>query len=320
MAQHISGLIAQYGLLLIFAGVLAEQIGLPFSALPVLFVAGALAVAHQLSLAGALAVSIAACLLADLVWFGAGRHFGTRVMRMLCRISLSPDSCVHQSELRFDRWQGRILMVAKFVPGLSLVAPPLAGALGLRVREFVLFDGVGSLLWSSFGLGVGYLFSAQIDRLLMELHAFGKIALGLVLGLFALYLLVKWWRRRRLRVALRMPRISVDELRQAIESGRPPVIMDVRSAASRRLDPCFISGALLADPADVDRAVHDVPRDRELVTYCNCPNEATSARAAKALAAHHFRHVRPLQGGLLAWEDAQYPVQCSPAASDADRK
>lgn len=306
MVQQVFALISEYGLLLVFLSVLAEQIGLPVPSPAVLMVAGALAADGRFPLAATVVVSLVACLIADFLWFSAGRRFGARVLRTLCRISLSPDSCVHQSELRFDQWGSRILVVAKLVPGLSTVAPPLAGALGLDWRVFLALDGVGALLWTAVGLGVGYLFAAQIDELLGELHVAGAIALGIVLGLFFLFVLTRWLRRRQRRHALELPRIMPSQLKQAIDGGRAPVIIDVRSSVSRKSDPRTVNGALLADPAHVERAVRGIPHDHELVTYCNCPNEATSARAAKTLIAHHYRSVRPLEGGLIAWEEAGY--------------
>ncbi len=234
MAHEIIALIAQYGLLLVFASVLVEQLGFPIPAVAVLVVAGALAASGQLSLPGTLLVALIGCLLADLAWYWAGRRFGARVLRTLCRVSLSPDSCVHQSELRFERWGGQMLLAAKFMPGLSLVAPPLVGALGLPMRAFLLFDALGSLLWAVVAVGLGYAFAAQIDRLLENLLAAGTIAVKLVVGLLALYIVVKWWLRRRLLIALRMPRITVAELHDALSSGQAPLVVDVWSMCERR--------------------------------------------------------------------------------------
>ena len=309
MAHEAITLIAQYGLLLVFVNVLVEQAGAPVPAMPTLVVAGAVAASGDLSITAILLVSLVACLLGDLPWYWAGRHFGGAMMRTLCRISLSPDSCVRNSEVQFERWGGRMLVVAKFVPGLSTVAPPLVGAMGLPLHLFLLLDGVASLLWAGVPVALGYIFAAQIDSLLAALANAGTLALELVLGLFALYIVGKWWRRRSLLVALRMARITVRELHDAMTDGKAPLIVDVRSKTSRRLDGRILPGALLADLDSVDQALHDVPLDQELVIYCNCPNEATSASAARALMAKGYRHVRPLQGGLDAWGAAGYPVQ-----------
>lgn len=309
MAHQIIELIARYGLLLVFANVLVEQAGAPVPAVPTMIVAGALAAAGQLPLAGVLAVALLGCLLADLAWYAAGRYFGGGVMRTLCRISLSPDSCVRQSELRFQRWRGGVLLLAKFVPGLSTVAPPLVGAMGLRPAAFIVFDGLGSLLWVGVAVSLGYVFASQIDYVLDALANAGSVALVLLVCLLALYIIAKWWQRHRLLRALRMARISVEELSQAMDAGVLPVIVDVRSDAVRALDTRIIPGALLADVNSIDRIIDRVPAEAELVVYCACPNEASAALVAKALMAHGYTRVRPLLGGLDAWDAAGYPIE-----------
>lgn len=316
MAHHIIELIAQYGLLLVFANVLVEQAGAPLPAVPTMIVAGALAAADRLPLSGVLLVAVLACLLADFAWYAAGRHFGGGVMRTLCRISLSPDSCVKQSELRFQRWRGGMLLLAKFVPGLSTVAPPLVGAMGLRPGPFALFDGLGSLLWVGVAVSVGYVFSTQIDYVLDALANAGSVALLLLGSLLAIYIIAKWWQRHRLLRTLRMARISVAELNDAMNGGQMPFIVDVRSDAVRMVDTRVIPGALLADVSSVQRIVDTVPIDAELVVYCSCPNEASAAVVAKALMAAGYKRVRPLLGGLDAWDEAGFPLNRLPLAED----
>ncbi len=317
MAQEIIALIAQYGLLLVFLNVLVTQLGAPLPVVPTLVVAGALSASGQLPLAGVVPATVVACLIGDGLWYWAGRHFGAGVMRTLCRISLSPDSCVRQSELRFSRWRGQVLLIAKFVPGLSTVGSSLVGAMGLRLSTFVLFDGLGSLLWASTAVGLGYVFSAQVEAVLAALVSAGTLAFELLLGLLMLYIFGKWWQRRRLLRTLLMARITVDELNNAMADERAPVVVDVRSAPSRLLDTRIIPGALLADAGGIDRTVHDIPLDRELVIYCNCPNEVTAATAAKVLLGQGYRRVRPLLGGLDAWDAAGFAVERLPLVAES---
>lgn len=318
MAHEIIALIAQYGLLLVFLNVLVEQAGVPVPAVPTLVVAGALAATDRLPVSGVVLAAVLACLLGDLAWYAAGRRFGAGVMRTICRVSLSPDSCVKQSELRFQRWRGRVLLIAKFVPGLSTVAPPLVGAMGLRLPTFLLLDGLGSLLWAGLAVGLGYIFAAQIDVVLATLASAGTFAFELLLALLALYIAVKWWQRRHLLLALRMARITVDELNQAIVGGRSPIVVDIRSQPARLLDSRVIPGALLADLDGIGRSLQDIPPDRELVIYCNCPNEVSAAKAAKLLMALGYRRVRPLLGGLDAWDSAGYAIERLPSANGDD--
>ena len=321
MAHEIILLIAHYGLLLVFLNVFVEQVGVPVPAMPTLIVAGALAANGQLSLPAVVGVALFACLLGDLIWYAAGRRFGGGVMRTLCRISLSPDSCVRQSEMRFQRWRGGMLVVAKFIPGLSTVAPPLVGAMGLPLSSFLLLDGLGALLWIGVAVVLGGLFASQIDVLLAALADAGTIALELMAGLLAFYIAVKWWQRQRLLRALRMARITVDELNRAMTSGEAPVVVDVRSAPARVFDPRIIPGALLADPKSIGQVVRNLPPDHELVIYCGCPNEVSSATAAKLLMAAGYRHVRPLLGGLDAWAAAGYKIaHLPPAGAESGRE
>jgi membrane protein DedA with SNARE-associated domain/rhodanese-related sulfurtransferase len=316
MASHIIALIAEYGALLVFFNVLVEQAGLPVPAVPTMVVAGALAANGQLSLPGVVAAAVLGCLLSDLVWYWAGRRYGSGVMRTICRISLSPDSCVKQSELRFQRWRGRVLLIAKFVPGLSTVAPPLVGAMGLRPWAFITLDVAGSLIWAGVAIGLGYAFSAQIDHVLNLLSSAGTVALELIGVLLALYIAMKWWQRRRLLHSLRMARITVDELSDAIASGASPIVVDVRSSAARLVDTRIIPGAVMADLKSMEQALRDIPTDRELIIYCNCPNETSAAIAAKALMDRGYRHVRPLLGGLDAWDAAGYAIEHLAPAND----
>lgn len=319
MTHEILALIAQYGLLLVFVNVLLEQAGAPIPAVPTLVVAGALAASGQLFVPSIILVALLACLLSDGAWYAVGRHFGAGVLHTLCRISISPDSCIHRSELQFERWGGKTLLVAKFVPGLSTVAPPLLGALGLRPSLFVLLDGLGALLWAGLAVGLGYVFAAQIEQVLAVLSSIGTLALKLIVSLLVVYIAAKWWQRRRLLLALRMPRITVAELHRALSRVPPPLVLDVRSATSRGLDVQMVSGAMVAGLDQLAQAVRNVPLDRELVTYCSCPNEASSARAAKSLKDRGYQHVRPLAGGLAAWAAAGYAVR-QPAAVDPGRK
>jgi membrane protein DedA with SNARE-associated domain/rhodanese-related sulfurtransferase len=308
VTHAIIDLIAEYGLLLVFLNVLVEQAGAPLPAVPTLVVAGALSSTGKLPLGEIILVALLACLLADLAWYWAGRRYGATVMRTLCRISLSPDSCVKQSELRFQRWRGQILLIAKFVPGLSTIAPPLVGAMQLRPWVFVLMDGLGSLIWIGVIVGLGYAFAHQIDHVLLILASAGTVAIEIIVAGLLAYVMVKWWQRRRLLLSLRLARITVNELYQLIEEGRKPVVVDVRSQAARIVDNRIIPGALMADLRGVDQDLQQVSIEEEIVIYCSCPNEVSAAKAAKGLMMLGYHRVRPLLGGLDAWAHAGYAI------------
>ena len=261
-------IVSRYGLALVFASVLAEQLGLPIPALPTLVVAGALAARGELSLPGILLVSVVACLIADFVWFELGRLQGYRVLRTLCRVSLSPDSCVNQTESFFQRYGLASLLFAKFIPGFSTVAPPLAGTTQARIAAFLAWDAGGSLLWAGSGVLVGALFHRAIDRVLDQFAALGSRALLLLLVGLALFIVWKYAKRRQFYRALRMARISPRDLHALIETGQAPVILDARSTSARLADPRRIPGARPIQLAELEPAVRDLPTDREIILYC----------------------------------------------------
>lgn len=265
---ELSEFVIRYGLPLIFGTVLLEQLGAPIPALPLLVAAGALAVDRDLSAVQVLAVAVVAALLADAVWYALGRRQGLRILKTLCRISLSPDSCVRRTEGFFERWGMPALLVAKFVPGLSTVAPPLAGAMHASLLSFLLYDAAGTLLWAGAGVAGGMVFHGAIDRFLAALASFGGGAITLLgLGLAA-FVAFKGWQRWRFLKALRMARISVDELRQAMDEGGSPLVLDVRTAAGRSGDPWRIVGAAVLDVELLDAGLGELPRDREIILYC----------------------------------------------------
>jgi membrane protein DedA with SNARE-associated domain/rhodanese-related sulfurtransferase len=309
MAEDLVLLITQYGVLVVFANVLLEQIGLPIPAIPTLVVAGALAADGKLPTAELFVVALIACAIADGVWYAAGRIYGSRVMKTLCRMSLTPDSCVSDTQARFERWGVNALLVAKFVPGLAIIAPPLAGATRIPLPRFLWFNTLGGALWVGVGLGVGMLFKSQIEHALTQLGNAGSWVLAIVAACFALYIAYKWWERRRFFAALRMARIDVDELYRLMDGKPAPVVVDVRSATARSVEPRQIPGSLHVPLDALDRHVGHLPRDRDIVVYCTCPNEASAAQVAKLLMNQGFTRVRPLHGGLDAWIAAGYSFE-----------
>jgi membrane protein DedA with SNARE-associated domain/rhodanese-related sulfurtransferase len=310
--QDIGPLIVQYGLALVFANVLLDQLGFPIPAIPALLVAGALAADGKLSTSGLFGVAVAATLIADSIWYAAGRRYGNRIMKTLCRVSLTPDYCVNQTQTLFERWGMNALLIANFIPGLATVAPPLAGATGVGWPRFLFYSALGAILWVGAGLGVGMVFKEQIERLLAWLDRMGTVAVTVVIVLCVAYVAYKWWERRRFFSMLRMARINVDELYRLMETGAIPLVVDVRSQTARALEPRRIPGALHVPLHAVHQHARDLPRDRDIILYCTCPNEVSAAEAAKLLMNSGFTRVRPLHGGLEAWIAAGYEVENLP--------
>ena len=307
--QELIDLVGRYGLTLVFVNVLAEQVGLPIPAVPTLIVAGAAAAGGQLSAAAVFGVAVLASYIGDGLWFAGGRIYGRRVLSLLCRISLSPDSCVRQSEYHFERWGKAVLIVSKFIPGLSAVTPPLAGAMRMGWPSFIVLNGIGIALWAALPIVAGMLFSAQIERVVTALQGYGLIAIELLGALLALYIAFKWWERQRFYRALRLARITVDELRNLIQGGKQPVVVDVRSDVARKADGRFIPGALMMGVDEVDAKLRELPKDRDIIFYCTCPNEESAAHVAKRLIELGYTRVRPLAGGLDAWIAAGHEVE-----------
>ncbi|MGC1816240.1 MAG: VTT domain-containing protein [Casimicrobiaceae bacterium] len=307
--EAITGQLIAHGVPLVGLNVLLQQLGLPIPAVPTMMIAGALAVAGRLDFAQAFAIAVAASLVADLAWFWAGRRYGYPVLRGLCRVSLSPDTCVRQTEGIFERWGFFSVLVSKFVPGFSTVAPPIAGALRMGTGAFIVASTGSAVLWVGAAMVAGAAFARQIDVALawMEGHA---AAAALVLGaLFAAYIAVKALQRYRMARFLAGAMISVDELREALAGESPPMVIDIGSKLSQAARG-HIPGALLLDLDDLATR-DDFPDDRDIVLYCECPNEASSRRGALLLVRKGLRRARPLLGGLGAWIETGNPVESS---------
>jgi membrane protein DedA with SNARE-associated domain/rhodanese-related sulfurtransferase len=299
--------LSEYGLGFAFLNVLVEQLGLPLPAYPVLIVTGALSVDGGYSALGLLAVAVGACLIADLVWYAAGRRYGSRVLRTVCRVSISPDSCVRQTESLFERWGIWSLLVAKFVPGFATLATALAGNQRLPLAAFIAVDAIGATLWAGVAIGLGVTFHTAVDDVVAVFEDLGRIGLVLIVVAVVLFLAGRWWQRERLLRQLRGARITVPELQTLMGSGSAPAILDVRSAGSRQRDGS-IPGALPWSAQAGDAAAH-LRRDIGVIVYCACPNEVSAAKVARQLQRAGFRNVRPLLGGIDAWIAAGLPVE-----------
>lgn len=256
----------QHGVSLVFVNVFLEQIGAPIPALPTLIVAGALAAKDRLPLLPLLGAALVASVLADTVWYLIGRWKGHKVLRVLCRISLSPDSCVRQTESLYERRGALSLLFAKFIPGYNTVAPPLAGAMGTSLPSFVLWDGLGSLLWIGSGVTVGWIFRDAVVKALDYLETLGFWALIFLAAGLALVIAFKYFQRRRLLRMLELARITVYELRDLIARGEAPAIVDVRTQS--RFHVGHIPGALRMTLEELDEKLTDLPRERDIVLYC----------------------------------------------------
>lgn len=258
----------QHGYVVLLAWAFTEQVGIPVPAMPLLLAAGALAGTGHLNFLLALACAGLGAVAADSFWFALGRYKGIKILQILCRISLEPDSCVRRTEGIFAKQGARSLLVAKFLPGLGLVTPPLAGIFHMRLRRFLLFDGLGCLLWAGTFLCLGYVLSGQIEEVAARLASLGGWLLVLLLGAFAGYILYKFLARQRFLRELRIARITVDELKEKLDQGEELVIVDLRHSLDFQALPETIPGAMRIDANELQENNERLPRDREVILYC----------------------------------------------------
>jgi membrane protein DedA with SNARE-associated domain/rhodanese-related sulfurtransferase len=307
--------LARHGALILFAIIFVEQMGLPVPGIPFLMAAGVLAGTGKVNIGLLAVVSTAGSLLADSVWFYLGRKRGNSILKLMCRISLEPDTCVRRTEDVFSRYGMKAVLVGKFVPGVGTVAPPLAGIFGVSLPRFVAYDGLASLLYTGSFLLIGFFFSNQLTPVLEMLGRMGQWAVVVIVLSLVIYIGWKYLERQRVLRELRIARITVDELRRMQEAGEGIFVVDLRSEVDLQLDPVVIAGAIHFFPKEIENRHQEIPRDRDVVVYCSCPNEATAARVALLLRKRGITRVRPLLGGIDAWRERKYPLDPHPVAA-----
>jgi len=303
---HVQDII-RHGYVWLFLAALLERLGLPLLVTPVMVAAGAVAGIGDLSLVGIILVAVVASEIGDLVWYELGRLQGSSVLRLLCKISLEPDSCVRRSEDAFARHTTTSLLSSKFVPGVGRLAGPVAGMSGMGRGRFLLINALGSLLWAGVFALVGYIPARKlpIDVLLEETAGW---LLALLLVALVANIVWKYVQRQRFIRSLRVSRMTVEELKAAIDHGERPFVVDLRHRLEFLVNPRTVSTAVRISPDELPLRHAEIPRDREVVLYCTCPSEATSAKVAMELKKIGITKVRPLMGGLQAWENQGYPM------------
>jgi membrane protein DedA with SNARE-associated domain/rhodanese-related sulfurtransferase len=306
--SHSLEFLIHYGYILIFGWVFVEQIGIPLPSIPVLLAAGALCGMHRMNAAAALAMAVLAAVAADLIWFDLGRRKGIRVLQFLCKISLEPDSCVRRTENVFARNGAKSLLVAKFVPGLNTAAQPLAGIFRMKFWRFLLFDSAGAILYVGTFIGLGFIFRTELESIAGAALRLGTGLVIIVVTALVGWLGYKYYRRQKFIRQLRIDRITPEELKRKMDAGEEVVIVDLRGSLDFEAEPAMIPGAVHLDYADLEEVSDELAKAAEVVLYCNCPNEVTSAKMALMLRRKGVQKIRPLQNGLNGWRDLGYPV------------
>jgi membrane protein DedA with SNARE-associated domain/rhodanese-related sulfurtransferase len=299
----------KYGYFILFLWVLAEQLGVPVPSAPLLITAGTLTVTHRLNLLLSILVVVLACLLSDTIWYYMGKRYGGAVVRLLCRLAMESNTCVKKTEGYFSRNGARALLLAKFIPGLSTVAAPIAGQTGMPMRFFLLYDAAGSLLWAlAFILGgrfFGDFLKHHPDVFPSVSHAAGVLFVLLLIG----FLVYRFVRQRAFIKEMRAARVEPDELKQMLDQNQQVYIVDLRHPLDYLPDPRTIPGAVMLTPDKLVERTGSIPRDRDVVLFCTCPSEATAAKMALTLRKAGIYRVRPLRGGFDEWKRLGYPLQ-----------
>jgi membrane protein DedA with SNARE-associated domain len=264
--EQAADFLIRHGYAVLFGWVLLEQMGLPIPAAPLLIAAGALARAGKINLTFAVGLAFVAVILADLFWYSLGRYRGGRILKLLCRISLEPDSCVRRTENLFVRRGVHALLVAKFVPGLNTAAPSLAGIFRMPLRRFMIFDSLGALFWVVTVTSLGLLFSEQLEEIALR---WGGWLVAVLAGSLAAYVLWKFIQRRRFLRRLRIARITAKELMDKLTAGENISIVDLRQPMDIEAFPQMIPGALRIAMEEIEERHKEIPRDRDVVLYCS---------------------------------------------------
>jgi membrane protein DedA with SNARE-associated domain/rhodanese-related sulfurtransferase len=298
-----------YGYVLLAGWVLAEQLGLPLPALPVLLAAGALSAEHELSFGLAFLVSMAATLTADTIWFLVGRRYGHHVLRLLCKLSLEPTICVRKTQDSFGRRREFTLVIAKFVPGLATLAPPVAGENGMGFGRFLFFDSIGASLWLLALLGAGRIFGDLLKRDPNLLNWVGRFSGALLIAGIVGFFLYRLYRRRVFMNELVQSRVEPADLKGQLDAGEPVYIVDLRHPLELLPDPFTLPGAVHFSPDGLAERHNEIPRDRDVVLFCTCPSEATAAKTAMTLYRLGIERVKPLRGGYDEWKRLGYPLE-----------
>jgi membrane protein DedA with SNARE-associated domain/rhodanese-related sulfurtransferase len=311
--HSVLSLLAHHTYALLFGWVLIEQGGLPIPSIPLMIAAGTMSAAHKLHVAYAIPVILLACLIADSAWYFLGRRFGSRVLNILCRFSLEAATCVERTHGTVSKRGAFTLLFAKFVPGLSTVAAPIAGQVKVPYLTFILFDMAGSLIWSGAWLFAGRFFGDLARRSSDFFAMLGHFGIALVLFMVLSLVVYRLFKRRQFLDQLEGLRLEPEQLMAMIADAETagldrPFIIDLRHPLDVLTDPLVLPGALRIGPDELKQRRQIIPLDRDIVLYCTCPSEETSAKVALELHRMGIRRVRPLRGGLQGWKDAGYPV------------
>ena len=307
-------LFLHHAYVVLFGWVLVEQGGLPVPSVPLMVAAGGMSSAHKLHIAYALPLIMVACLISDSAWYFLGRLYGSRVLNALCRFSLEAATCVTRTQGTVVKRGAFTLLFSKWVPGLNTMAAPIAGQAEVPYGRFVAYEMAGSLLWAGGWLFAGRFFGDVVERSHRLFGTLAHFAGALVVLAVVAVVVYRFVKQRQFLNELRGLRLEPGQLMAMIgdaerEGKEMPFIVDLRHPLDVLAAPHVLPGALRIAPDDLMRSRELIPRGRDIVLYCTCPSEETSAKIAMELRRLGVRRVRPLRGGLQGWKDAGYPLE-----------
>jgi membrane protein DedA with SNARE-associated domain/rhodanese-related sulfurtransferase len=308
-------LLVHHGYAVLFVYVLASQLGLPLPSAPLLVAAGALAATGRLGMGPAMGAVVLASLIADSTWYILGRLRGSKVIRLLCRMSLEPTVCVRRTEGALARYGARFLLVAKFFPGLGLMAAPTAGQSRLRYVHFLAFDAAGACVWAGTYILIGRFVGRRLEHHAHAIQGAAHFAVLAFLCAVGGWLVIQLTRRRRFRRRFAMARITATDLKKSMDRGEALCLVDLRDPMHLGAHRRTLPGAVHLSPDELLARRDRIPTDVDVVLFCSCPEEATAVQVATDLRRLGLARVYPLQGGLDEWVQAGYPLAELPTPS-----
>ena len=299
-------LLERFGAWIVLLNTLVHEAGLPAPLTPTVLVAAAAMSDVVKQTAQLTAAIVVGSVLGNAIWFALGRKYGSRVLTRLCKLSLSPQSCVTKTGAAFGRWGGSLLVIGRFIPGVSLVAPPIAGALGMTWWRFLWLSALGAALWALPIILLGYLLKEVLASLLRALQDSRVSVTLLIIAVVAIYLVWRYVRRQQAMRIKGVPRIEPAALNAELLLATPPIVIDVRSDDAAAVPGPHVRAARFHSL----NTLRDMPLEplagRPVVLYCACPEEASAAMGALVLQGRGHLDARALQGGIDAWVAAGF--------------
>lgn len=297
--DFLRGLFAEWGALIVLANTFLHEAGVPVPLSPTVIVAGAMD-STPAGIAIIVLAVVAGSVAGNSIWFYLGRRSGGSVLRTLCKLSLSPDTCVAKTSYAFDRWGPALLAVGRFIPGVSLVAPPMAGMSGMSWPRFLWLTAAGAALWGVVMVLAGSMLEAAIATFLAWIAHVRVGHWEIVLLVVAGYVAWRLARRHARRQLKSVPRMDIDALREALQRDPPAIVIDVRGTVMRASEDEQRIEAIAVNLQDIDGL--DIARlsGRQVVIFCGCPNEASAATAALKLRSRGAQDIHVLRGGIDA--------------------